>query len=79
MAAIDDVELHGDKVAGSRTIMIRNKTRDKTIAASVLVGGACDESTIGFTLKPLGEAQVVCEAPGDTACHYQIDTAKYVT
>jgi hypothetical protein len=78
MAAIDDVELHGNKVDGLRTIMIRNKTTDKTIEASVFIGGACEESTIGFTLKPLGEAQVVHERPGDTLCHYQIDLAKYV-
>ena len=78
MAAIDDVELHGDKAAGTRTIMIRNKTKDKTIAASVLVGGACEESTIGFTLKPLEVSFVVSEGPGDTACHYQIDSASYV-
>jgi hypothetical protein len=78
MAAIDDVELRGDKADGLRTIMIRNKTKDRTIAASVFVGGACEESTIDFTLKPLGEAQVVSEVPGDTPCHYEIDSAKYV-
>jgi hypothetical protein len=78
MAAIDDVELHGDLTEGLRTIMIRNKTKDKTIAASVMIGGVCEVSTVSFTLKPSGEAQVVSEQHGDTKCHYQIELADYV-
>jgi hypothetical protein len=44
MAAIDDVEVIGKTAAGTRTISIRNKTRDKTIAAVVHIGGACEKS-----------------------------------
>ena len=78
MAAIDDVELHGEMTEGLRAIVIRNKTKDRTIAASVLIGGACEESTVDFTLAPLEEAQVVSERAGDTRCHYKIDSASYV-
>ena len=78
MAAIDDVELHGSKTNGTRVITIRNRTADKTIATSVFIGGACEESHFAATLKPLKEAQVASEGPGDTACHYEIESARYV-
>jgi hypothetical protein len=78
MAAIDDVELIGRFSGGTHTIIIRNKTRDKTIAAAVHIGGACDESTFSVILPPLGEARVASEGPADRSCAYEIDSAKYV-
>jgi hypothetical protein len=79
MGAIDDVELYGDTTMdGTRTIMARNTTKDKTVAIGVHIGGACKEKTFDATLKPMGHVHVASEAPGDTMCHYEIDSASYV-
>src|SRR5436305_7453130 len=59
MAAIDDVELYGDTTSdGTRTIMARNTTKDKTVAIGVHIGGACKEKTFDATLKPMGHVHV---------------------
>jgi hypothetical protein len=78
MTAIDDLELFGKKTDGTRIIRIRNKSKNKTIAASVHIGGACDESYFAVTLKPLKEAWVASEGPRDTQCAYEINSARYV-
>jgi hypothetical protein len=78
MAAIDDVEVIGKATAGTRTVSIRNKTRDKTIAAVVHVGGSCEKSIYSVTLKPLAEVQVAREGPLDRTCAYEIASAAYV-
>jgi hypothetical protein len=79
MTAMDDVEVIGRTIAGVRTISIRNKTRDRTIAVVGHVGGACEKSIFSVTLEPLAEAQVGREGPLDRTCAYEIDSAKYVT
>jgi hypothetical protein len=79
MAAVDEVELFGDKTDDTRTISIRNKTKDKTIRASVHIGGACPERFHVATLKPREEATVAQEGPGDEMCIYKLDSADYMT
>jgi hypothetical protein len=79
IAALEDVELFGDKTDSTRTISIRNKTKDKTIRATVHIGGACPERFHVATLKPLEEVSVAQERSGDELCIYKLDSADYMT
>jgi hypothetical protein len=75
MAATDDLELFGETTDGENAIMIRNKTTDKTIQASVRTAGV-RQSVCVVILRPLEELLV---AKGDVVqCSYAIDSAKYV-
>ena len=75
MAALDDVELFGETTDGEHAVMIRNKTKDKIIQASVRTGGV-RQSVCAVILRPLEELLV---ARGDVArCSYAIVSAKYV-
>ena len=76
MAASEDVEMFDKTTGGGRAIVIRNKSRDWSIQASVHVSGACPDSVCTVTIKPLGEVEVSRHYL--PRCHYEVESPKYV-